>query len=335
MTEMRPTMNDVADAAGVSLKTVSRVVNAEPGVRPATATRVEAAIADLGYRPNDVARRLRSRETSTTVGLVIGDVSNPFYSTIARAVETRARRDRSVLVTASSDEDPAKEREVVEMLLAHRVDGLLLVPAPGDHGWLADEIRRGVRIVSLDRPATDLEADSVVFDNAGGAMLAVEHLLANGYRRIAMVADAPTIYTMAERHRGYVAALADAGLEVEPELVRRGLHDAEAAAEAVAELLALDEPPDAIFAGNNRAAIGALHALRASGRQVGLVGFDDFELADHLGVTAVAASPEAMGRHGADLLFARLRGDERPPQHVVLATQLVARRSSRPAEARR
>ena len=320
-------------AAGVSLKTVSRVVNAEPGVRQSTAARVRSAIEALGYRPNDVARSLRARSVGATIGLVIGDVANPFYSAIARAVEVRTRREGSVLVAASSDEDPDTERKVVEMLLARRIDGLLLVPAAGDHGWLAEEMRHGVRVVFLDRPSDSLDADSVVFDNTGGAMLAVRHLLDNGFRRIAIVGDPPSIYTIAERHRGYTAALADAGAGVDPELVRLGFHDAEAAKEAVAELLALEDPPDALFACNNRATIGALHALGDAGANLGLVGFDDFELADLLGVTVVAASAEAMGRHGADLLFARLQGDERPPQHVVLAPWLVPRGSGEQSSA--
>lgn len=320
-------MQDVAQAAGVSMKTVSRVVNGEPGVRGTTASRVESAIAELGYRPDALARSLRVRTTSPTIGLVIGDVANPFYSAITRAVEVWARRNNGVLVAVSSDEDPATEREVVEMLLDRRADGLLLVPSRGDHSWLSQEMRRGVHVVSLDRPCDTVETDTVVFDNAGGAMIAVQHLLDQGYRRIALVTDNPAIYTMAERHRGYVAALTDAGIEVDPRLVRLGPHDAEAAAAAIRELLALDERPDAVFAGNNRLTVGALQAMRAAGTQLGLVGFDDFELADMLGVSVVAASPEAMGRHGADLLFARLQGDARPPQHVVLAPLLVPRGS--------
>jgi LacI family transcriptional regulator len=320
-------MRDVADAADVSLKTVSRVVNGEPGVRPATAARVHAVIGQLGYRPNDLARSLRPGRASDTVGLVIGDVANPFYSAIARAVETRSRVDRSVLVTASSDEDPAKEREVVELLLMRRVDGLLVVPAGEEHCWLAAETRHGVHTVFLDRPPGSIDADTVVFDNAGGARTAVAHLLDHGYRRIAIVGDAPSIYTMSERLRGYRSALSDAGVPVDPELVCLGRRDAEAAARAVTRLLALHDPPDAIFACNNRMTIGALHALRAAGAQVGIVGFDDVELADLLGVTVVVGSAAEMGRRGADLLFARLGGDDRPPQHVVLSPVLVPRGS--------
>lgn len=323
----RPTMRDVAGAAGVSLKTVSRVVNGEPGVLGTTVDRVEAAILELGYRPNAVARSLRVRTTSATVGLVIGDLANPFYSAIARAVEICARREHSVLVAVSSDEDPATEHEVVEMLLARRVDGLLLVPSRGDHRWLSEEIRRGVRVVSLDRPCDTIETDTVVFDNAGGAMMAVQHLLDQGYRRIGLITDNPSIYTMVERHRGYTAALTDAGVELDPRLVKLGVHDAEGAAAAVAEMLTLNEPPDAIFAGNNRLTVGAIQALRTADVNLALMGFDDFELADMLGVSVVAASPQAMGRYAADLLFARLRGDDRPPQHVVLTPTLIPRGS--------
>jgi LacI family transcriptional regulator len=213
------------------------------------------------------------------------------------------------------------------MLLTRRVDGLLVVPAAGDHGWLAEEVRRGVHIVFLDRPPHGLVADSVVFDNVGGGRRAVRHLLAHGYQRIAIIGDAPSVHTIRERYDGYAAALKEAGLPVDPRLARLSPHDAEGAARAVRELLTLPEPPDAVFACNNRMTVGVLHALRAARAPLGLVGFDDFELADLLGVTVVSGSAVEMGRRGADLLFARLGGDDRPARRIVLSPTLVARGS--------
>src|SRR5690349_2630169 len=175
----RPTMRDVAELAGVSLKTVSRVINDEPGVAAATAERVSAAIAELGFQRNDLARSLRQGVTSSTLGLLIGDVANPFYSAIAQAVEAAARERGYMLITASCEEDPARERELVGALLRRRVDALLLVPAGPEHAYLGD----GTPVVFLDRPPAGLEADCVLLDNLGGARIAVEHLLAHGHER--------------------------------------------------------------------------------------------------------------------------------------------------------
>src|SRR3954468_21936091 len=172
----RPTMRDVALAAGVSLKTVSRVINDEPGVASATADRVAAAISELGFQRNDLARSLRQGRSSSTLGLVIEDVANPFYSAIAQAVEAEARDHGYMLITASCEEDPARERELVQALLRRRVDALLLVPASRDHEYLA---RNEIPVVFLDRPPTGLDADCVLLDNLGGARSAVEHLLAH------------------------------------------------------------------------------------------------------------------------------------------------------------
>src|SRR5687768_1370659 len=206
----RPTMRDVAERAGVSLKTVSRVINAEAGVAAATAERVGAAIAELGFQRNDLARSLRQGVSSSTLGLVIEDVANPFYSAIAQAVEAAARERGFLLITASCEEDPDRERELVHALLRRRVDALLLVPASHEHGYLAD----ATPVIFLDRPPVGLEADCVLLDNLGGARRAVEHLLAHGHERIAMVGDTAELYTAAERLAGYHEALREAGAPV-------------------------------------------------------------------------------------------------------------------------
>jgi LacI family transcriptional regulator len=326
----RPTMRDVAERAGVSLKTVSRVINAEPGVAQHTADRVGVAIAELGFHRNDLARSLRQGRSSATIGLVIEDVGNPFYSAIAQAVEHAAREHGCMLITSSCEEDPERERELVQALLRRRVDALLLVPASHEHGYLRRELG-DTPVVFLDRPPQGLDADAVLLDNQGGARLAVEHLVAQGHTRIAYVADPDVLYTAAERLAGYRSAMAAAGLEVDSELVRLGSHDAGQAESVVRELLALPpgRRPTAIFASNNRNTVGALRALRGLEGEIALVGFDDFELADLLAMptTVVRHDSQELGLHAAALAFARLEGLDGPPRQIIVQTELVARGS--------
>lgn len=320
-------MLDVAGAAGVSLKTVSRVVNDEPGVRPETAARVQVAIRQLGFRRNDMARALRRGQLSRTLGLVIEDVSNPFYSAIARGAEEVMRERGVMLVTGSSDEEPARERELALLFCERRVEGLLIVPSGTDHRYLLPELRLGTTVVFIDRPPGRIEADTVLLDNVGGTRKGIEYLVEHGHRRIGMIGDDSAIFTTRERVRGFHEALEAAGIPVDESLMRIGPHSAEAADEAARELLGLPEPPTALFAGNNRITIGALRALAASGRRVPLVAFDDLELAELLAlqVTVIAYDPADLGRRAAELLSRRLEGDSRPPQTVILPTKLIER----------
>jgi LacI family transcriptional regulator len=327
----RPTMRDVAERAGVSLKTVSRVINDEAGVAQHTADRVGEAIAELGFQRNDLARSLRQGRSSATIGLVIEDIGNPFYSAIAQAVEHAAREHGCMLITSSCEEDPERERELVQALLRRRVDALLLVPASREHGYLRRELGDSTPVVFLDRPPQGFDADAVLLDNQGGARMAVEHLVAQGHSRIAYVADPDAMYTAAERLAGYRAAMAAAGLQVDAELVRLGSHDAAQAESVVRELLALPpgRRPTAIFASNNRHTVGALRALRGLEDEIALVGFDDFELADLLAMptTVVRHDSQELGLHAAALAFARLDGLDGPPRQVIVQTELVARGS--------
>ena len=327
--QTRPTMTDVADEAGVSLKTVSRVVNGEPGVRPETAAAVHEAIAHLGFRRNYGARALRPGQRSHLLGLVIEDVSNPFYSAIFRGVEEIARSAGFLVITASSDEDPEREHALVHLFCERRVEGLLVVPAGDDHRYLLPDVRAGTRVVFLDRPPGLIEADAVLLDNVGGARSAVGHLLGLGHRRIAMLGDEERIFTAAERLRGYREEMAAAGLAVDPALVRLGPHDAGAAEVATRELMALADPPTAIFTANNRITVGAIRVLWQNGFRTALVGFDDLELAESLAVptTAVAYDAAELGRQAARLLLLRLAGDTSPPQRIVLPTWLIERGS--------
>ena len=225
-------MRDVAGTAGVSVKTVSRVVNGERGVRADTAARVDAAIGRLGFTRNDLASSLR-RGRAGALGLVIEDVANPFYSAIARAVEDAAQARGHLLITGSCEEDSSRERQLALRLLRRLVDALLIVPAGTEHRYLLPDLAAGVPIVFLDRPPGDIEADTVLLDNLGGTRAGVEHLLGLGHERIAFVGDAPHLYTAAERLAGYRAALADAGRSPRDELLRTGSHDAPHAERAV------------------------------------------------------------------------------------------------------
>jgi LacI family transcriptional regulator len=316
----------------VGLKTVSRVVNSEPGVSPGLEAKVRRAIAQLGYQRDVNAATLRRLGRKTqTIGLVLEDVSNPFSSALHRAVEDAAR-ERGVLVFAGScDEDAARERELIASFRERRVDGILVVPASRDHTYLYDERRAGTALVFVDRPASHLDADTVVSDNLRGARQAVRHLLERGHRRIGFLGDLLSIATAQQRLSGYTRELESAGIDLDAALVRTELRDPEAAARAVAELLALPEPPTALFTAQNLLTIGGVRALRAAGRErrIALIGFDDVSLADMLDppVSVVAQDPQAMGRAAAERLFRRLDGDVSPAVHVVVPVTLIARGS--------
>jgi DNA-binding LacI/PurR family transcriptional regulator len=336
-------MRDVARVAGVSLMTVSRVVNREPGVQPETAAKVERAIRQLGYHRNDAARQLRRHtEPTQTIGLLVDDIANPFFATLARAVEDAARLHSCVVLIGSSNDSLAREREVFSAFAARRVDGVILVPAAGSHRYLRAQQDLGVKIVCVDRPAANLKADTVLVDNRHGAHQAVRHLIGHGHRRIGYLGDREDIWAVRERYAGFAAALAAAGLAPDPALVRHGLRSPAEAAQAVAALIRQPDPPTAIFASNDLVTMGVIDGLQDAGcygpaggsvpgrpAPVALIGFDEFALADKLtpAVTVVAQDPAAIGATAAQLLFARIAGDTSSPRDVVLLTRLVARGS--------
>lgn len=327
----RPTMTDVARMAGVSLKTVSRVVNNVPTVDQAMAERVFTAIAELGFRRNDVARNLRSHSTSATVGLLIEDIANPFYSAIAAAAAQAALSRETMLITASSEEDAERERRLLIEMCQRRVDGLLVVPAGADHAYLRAEIEMGTHVVFLDRPPTNLRADAVLIDNAQGARDAIRHLLDQGHEFIGLLADSLSIYTMRERLSAAEAALEQAGVRYHSHLVRDSLHDQADIEAAVIEMLDSAQPPTALFCLNNRLTLGALSAFSRFGRDTIVVGFDDFETAGLMPVplTIVSYDAREIGRVGAELLFNRIDGDLSRPKTVVIPTHLVDRSAGR------
>jgi LacI family transcriptional regulator len=326
-------MVDVAREAGVALKTVSRVVNDEPGVRPATAERVRVAIARLRYRRNDLARRLRSHSPTATIGLVIEDVTEPASAAIVGAVEDTVRGLGWLVLSASCDGDPERERRLVAMLIERQVDGLLVVPAGADHRHLAAEVRRGTPVVFLVRPARGIEADAVLLDDRAGARAGVAALIEAGHRRIGVVGGRGGRSPVVQRLAGARDALAAADLALDRSLLRLGADTAEAAEAAARELVAGDPAATAVFALGARQAVGAARALAAPGAGAELLVFGPSELAGllPLPVTVIDVDAGGLGRRGAELLLDRLDGNAGPAQRLVVPTRVTRRRPSRPA----
>jgi LacI family transcriptional regulator len=331
-TRTRPTMRDVSALAGVSLKTVSRVVNGVTTVDPALAARVTDAAAKLGYRPNLAASNLRRSDRRTaTIGMLVEDSANPFSALLMRAVENVALKRGVVVLVGSLDEDPVREHELSRALIDRRVDGLIIVPCGRDHSYLQSERSAGTRFVFVDREPKLLDADAVVSDNFTGADIAVRHLLDHGHRRIGYLGDRTSISTAAQRLAGYRHALEVAHVELDETIVGSEISTVNEAIVATTRMLELPEPPTAIFASQNLVTIGASRALRLLGVEdsVALVGFDDFPLADLLrpGISVIAQDIERLGGLAAEILFRRLDGDESASRTHVVSTCLIMRGS--------
>lgn len=328
----RPTMRDVAALAGVSLKTVSRVVNGEPGVSAAKRALVERATSQLDYRPNLSASSLRRADGKTAaIAAVLEDLANPFSASLLRALEDSAR-EREVLIFAGSiDEDPQRERELVRAFTMRRADALVIAPTGDDQSYLAADVRAGTPVVFVDRTPQGLAADTVLSDNETGAAEAVRHLTDHGHRRIAYLGDWLKIPTARQRFRGYREACLDLGLRNRPDHAIHDLRSVDAAARAVTALFTGDDAPTALFTSQNLVTIGAVRALQALGLhdRVAVVGFDDFPLADLLQprVTVIAQDPAGIGRTAAALVFRRLDGEKWPPAEHFIATTLIPRGS--------
>jgi LacI family transcriptional regulator len=328
----RPTMREVAAVAGVSLSTVSRVVNGGDGVRADLTVRVRDAVALLGYRHNLTASTLRRADgQSASIGLIFEDVSNPFFGAVHRGVEDVARKRGVLTLVGSSDERPERERELAEAFGARGIDGLIVASAAADASYLMPERAAGVALVFVDRPPRFLDADTVISDNFGGARDAVEHLLAAGHRRIGFLGDRSDVFTAAERLRGYRETLAQHGVAEAHDLIRHPQFRGVDAYQTTCELLRGSNPPSALFTSQNLITIGAVRALHDLGlhTEVAMVSFDDIVLADAVepGLTVVAQDPLGLGRAAAELLFERLDGFDGPSRRVVLPTRLIARGS--------
>ena len=322
----RATLAQVAEQAGVSLKTASRALGGEAYVSEDTRSRVLAAAAQLDYQRNTAASLLASGRLADSIGLVTGDFTNPFYSALAQAIEDEIRPRGIHLSMANSRESPDEERRLTRDLADRQTRALIVVSALPDHAEYAQLQSRGVPVIFVDRPAENVDADSVVFDNRTGGRIAAEHLRDAGHTKIAFIAD----YRRLPTSRGRIAGMADVLDDTAPawrELLRTDVHDVAAARAATAELMALTEPPTAIVAGNNRILLGVLEELGA-GRNTAVIGFDDAEWARMLGITVVSGDVEALGRRAAGLAVDHLADRKHTPELIVLPMSLTARAST-------
>ena len=317
---------DVANAAGVSLRTASRVLNDDPRVAAVTRQRVQAAMLELSFQPDAMARSLRAG-TDTAIGFVVESISDPFFADVIDAVELEmSRHGRSVLV-ASTRRDASWERDVVGRMFARRVAGLLLSPTAESHSWLSDHTHHGAPVVLVDRPAPGLSADLVEIDDRQAAFDAVTHLAAHGHRRIAYVGDTPAIPTSAARLRGYRDARASCQLEPDENLIRCDAATSQAAASAV---MALINKTTAILSATTRASLGVVPALHAARRtDIALVAFGDFPMADALrpAITVVDHPGHEIGRVAAARLLARLADPGLPAERIQVPARIIERGS--------
>jgi LacI family transcriptional regulator len=327
------TIRDVAARAQVSVATVSAVLNGNKYVSPELAERVRTSVAALNYRPNGLARSLK-RQRSHILGLILSDITNPFFTTLVRAVEDTARRAGYTLLLGNTDEDAAKEEAYVELLRSRQVDGLILVASAGEHAYLPDLLAAGLPVVCVDRSLVALGADSVLTDNVAGAYQAVSHLLGLGHRRIGIVTGLPGVTSTYQRLDGYRQALAERGVAVEPALVREGDSRLDGGYARAAELLALPERPTALFVTNNLMTIGAMRAIEDAGlrcpEDVALVGFDDFEWASVFRprLTTVRQPVYEIGKAAARFLIQRIEGRRTgAATELLLPPTLIVRQS--------
>ena len=323
-------MRDVAALAGVGLKTVSRVINEEPNVSPATIERVRLAADRLEYRPDVNAGNLRRAGRKTrTLGLVVGSVANPFSGAVNRGVEDVATARGTAVLASSLDDNASREADIVSQMLSRRVDALILTTVRRNQSYLVPEQRRGTALVFIDRQPAGIDADVVVTNNAEAAGTATRHLHSRGHRAIAYLGDRTELWTARERRRGFDEAMRALG--VGDAHAVDDLHDEASAYAAAMQLLSSESPPTAFFAAQNLVTIGAIRALRELGLQhsVALVGFDDIPLGSMLepAVTCMAQDPYAIGRLAAERAFARLDGDESDAEVFVVPSTLVVRGS--------
>ncbi|SFK74015.1 LacI family transcriptional regulator [Amycolatopsis sacchari] len=321
------TMREVAELARVSLKTVSRVFNDDPHVLPETRARVEAALRELNYTPNTLATTFRAGRVPI-IGLVVPDLVDPYFAAIAKAVGAVAEAHGMAVSVTSTGDDADREPQIVTATLGRSLSGLILAPVTTEQSYLRPWSDR-TPIVFVDRAPAKITADSFTQDDHGGALVATEHLLGHGHRRIAFVGDALTKPTV-HRLEGYHAALERHGIGRDDDLVVLDVWDRPSAAEAVAALRALDEPPTAVFSSNDRASMALVPAVRETG--LALLSFGDFPMADLLepAVTVIDQDPGTLGTLAAERLFDRLANPgKRFRRRTVVPVSLVERESCR------
>ncbi len=326
------TIKDVAKRAGVSVATVSYVINGTRNVAPETAARVRAAMEEMNYHPNAVAQSLRTRSTHV-IGAVISDISNPFFATLIKGAEDCARKNGYSLLICNTSEKLENELVYLQLLSRKRVDGMIIAPTGKNDELIKDLIERGMQIVFIDRKVDGVPAPAVLSENEEGAYQATRHLLERGHLRIGIVLGLPHVSTTTERLAGYRRALKEMGLAGDPSLIGYGHSQVDGAREASVKLLDRPDRPTAVFATNNLMTIGLMTAIHDLGLRcpcdISVVGFDDFDWAAAFEppLTAVAQNPYLIGKRATEILFANLNQDDRSATEVRIPTQLRPRGS--------
>ena len=329
----RTTLREVARRAGVSISTISCVINRTKAVRPETAARVQEAIQELNYQPDTFARGLRTKQ-SNTIGLVVSDITNLFFPDIARGVEDRAERDGFSVFLCNTDADPRREERYIQTLLSRRVDGIIFTSMRQDDHGVRNLWEDGFPIVLINRGVIGLDVDYVGSDNFGGAVRAVEYLIGLGHRRIAFIGGAHMSTASADRRKGYEAAMAKHGINYNPGVVLEGSLKHEGGYAAARVLFNLPEPPTAIFAANDLMAFGVMDAAAGMGiripEDVSLIGFDDIKISSfsRIHLTTVRQARYEMGQIAAEMIIDKIcsKGGGVPhPRQVILPCELVVR----------
>ena len=328
-----PKGKDVAQRAGVSATTVSRVINNMPNVSPEVRDKVLAAVRALNYRPSRTARRLRAKR-SAVLGLIIPDIQNPFFTAIARSIEDVAYQRGYSLVLCNTDENQDKERLYIDIMCAEQVAGVILATTHEEDAPLPRLDGQGIPVVAIDRQIGDGRVDSVLVSNREGVHEAVSHLAQLGHTRVGFIGLPLSLTVGNERYAGYIDALAQHGLESTADLVRIGDARQASGYRCACDLLTLRPPITALFVANNLMTLGALDAIHECGvavpEQLSVIGFDDMPLTAYIEppLTMVAQPTYELGQAAARLLFDRIDRPGRTVEHVRFKTKLIVRNST-------
>ena len=329
-----PDLNQVAKAAGVSIATVSRVINNNPNVNPKTRIKVQQVIKELKYTPNRVAKRLRNRNASSNLlGVLVPDIQNPFYVEVLRGIEDVAYENQYAIIMCNFAQDEQKAKLYLDIMQSESIDGLIAAPTSEEDTNVVNLVKGGLPIVCVDRGLSEVDVDVVLVENKKGAYAAVDFLAKSGYKRIAYISGLPKIPSSQQREAGYLDALTDNGLTVDRELIQYGNSRHESGVELCEELLNLSDPPDALFTGNNLITLGALETIHKRGlsipKDIAIIGFDDMYWSISLNppLTAVRQPAYEIGRRAAEQLIVRISDPSRPTVRMVLKTELMIRNS--------
>lgn len=327
-------MDDVAKRAGVSIATVSRVLNNNGKVNEATRVRILKAIKELKYQPSRVAKRLRSKSVSgNLIGVLIPDIQNPFYVDVLEGIEEIAYNNNYALIVCNFSQDKTKEKMYLDILMSEGIDGLIAAPASEDDVQLKRMVKEGLPIVCVDRGLKDTDVDLVHINNEESAFKAVDYLIKQGYKRIAIMSGLSSIPSTHLREKGYIRALEENGIPVIEELIKRGDSKRFSGVTLCEELLSLPEPPDAVFTGNNLITLGALEVIHKRNLRipddVAIIGFDDMHWANSLNppLTAVRQPAREIGKRAGELLIQRINEPERSCIQMMLNAELMKRNS--------